>query len=91
MSVARPPRPVTVAEDDSGIVACLGRRGEEMGHFYTRPDRIGQGFGTQLLEGAKASGVRHAGLRDALRMRAPPSAPIGTRQCPDRCRSQERE
>ena len=66
MSVARPPRPVTVAEDDSGIVAFLGRRGEEMGHFYTRPDRIGQGFGTQLLEGAKASGVRHAGLRDAL-------------------------
>ena len=48
---------VTVAEDDSGIVAFLGRRGEEMGHFYTRPDRIGQGVGTQLVEAAKASGV----------------------------------
>ena len=34
---------VTVAEDDSGIVAFVGRRGEEMGHFYTRPDRIGPG------------------------------------------------
>ena len=48
---------VTVAEDDSGIVAFVERRGEEMGHFYTRPDRIGQGVGTQLVEAAKASGV----------------------------------
>jgi GNAT superfamily N-acetyltransferase len=48
---------VSVAEDDSGIVAFLGRRGEERGHFYTRPDRIGQGVGTQLVEAAKASGV----------------------------------
>ena len=50
-------RTVTVAEDDSGIVAFVERRGEEMGHFYTRPDRIGQGVGTQLVEAAKASGV----------------------------------
>src|ERR671924_562653 len=40
---------VTVAEDDTGIVSFLGLRGEEVGHFYTRPDRIGQGAGTQLL------------------------------------------
>jgi GNAT superfamily N-acetyltransferase len=48
---------VIVAEDESGIVAFLGRNGEEMGHFYTRPDRIGQGAGTLLLEAAKASGI----------------------------------
>ena len=48
---------VTVAEDDTGIVSFLGLRGEEMGQFYTRPDRIGQGAGTQLLEAAKSSGV----------------------------------
>jgi len=48
---------VTVAEDDSGIVSFLGLRGEEVGHFYTRPDRIGRGAGTQLIEAAKASGV----------------------------------
>ena len=48
---------VTVAEDDSGIVAFVEWRGEEMGHFYTRPDRIGRGVGTQLVEAAKASGV----------------------------------
>ena len=34
---------VTVAEDDTGIVAFLGLRGEEVGHFYTRPDRVGRG------------------------------------------------
>ena len=48
---------VTVAEDDTGIVAFLARRGEEMGWFYVRPDRIGQGAGTQLIEAAQASGV----------------------------------
>src|SRR6516165_5985087 len=47
----------TVAEEESDIVAFVERRGEEMGHFYTRPDRIGQGVGTQLVEAAKASGV----------------------------------
>ena len=48
---------VTVAEDDSGIVSFLGRRGEEVGHFYTRPDRIGRGAGTELMGTAQASGV----------------------------------
>jgi GNAT superfamily N-acetyltransferase len=49
--------PVTVAEDATGIVAFLGLRGEEVGHFYVRPDRIGQGVGTLLLEAAKSTGV----------------------------------
>ena len=48
---------VTVAEDDTGIVAFLGLRGEELRHFYVRPDRIGKGAGTLLLEAAKSSGV----------------------------------
>ena len=48
---------VTVAEDDSGIVSFLGLRCEEVGHFYTLPDRIGCGAGTQLIEAAQASGV----------------------------------
>src|SRR5437016_1480517 len=48
---------VTVAEDDTGIVAFLARRGEEMGWFYVRPDRIGEGAGTQLIAAAQASGV----------------------------------
>jgi len=46
-----------LAENETGSVSFLGRQGEEMGHFYTRPDRIGQGAGTQLMEEAKASGV----------------------------------
>ena len=48
---------VTVAEDDSGIIAFLARQGEEVRLLYTRPDRIGCGAGTQLIEAAKASGV----------------------------------
>jgi putative acetyltransferase len=48
---------VMVAEDDGGIVAFLGLQGEEVGQFYTRPDRIGQGVGTQLMRMAQASGV----------------------------------
>ena len=48
---------VTVAEDDTGIVAFLARRGEEIRLLYTRPDRIGMGAGTQLIEATKASGV----------------------------------
>jgi GNAT superfamily N-acetyltransferase len=48
---------VTIAEDDTGTVAFLGLRGEEVGHVYARPDRIGCGAGTQLIEAAKASGV----------------------------------
>jgi GNAT superfamily N-acetyltransferase len=48
---------VTVAEDDGGIVAFLALRGEEVRLLYTRPDRIGGGAGTLLIEAAKASGV----------------------------------
>ena len=48
---------VTVVEDESGIVAFLARRGEEVRLLYTRPDRIGMGAGTQLIDAAKASGV----------------------------------
>jgi hypothetical protein len=48
---------VMVAEDDTGIASFLARRDEEMGQFYTRPDRIGCGAGTQLIEEAKSSGV----------------------------------
>jgi putative acetyltransferase len=48
---------VLVAEDDSGIVSFLARRDEEVRLLYTRPDRIGRGAGTQLIEAAKKSGV----------------------------------
>jgi GNAT superfamily N-acetyltransferase len=48
---------VTVAEDESGIVSFLARLGEEVRLLYTRPDRLGTGAGTQLIEAAKASGV----------------------------------
>src|SRR5712671_3988446 len=48
---------VTVAEDGSGIVAFLARRGEEVRLLYTRPDRIGMGAGTQLIDAAKATGI----------------------------------
>ena len=48
---------VTVAEEKSGIVAFLARRGEEVRLLYTRPDRIGMGAGTQLIDAAKASGI----------------------------------
>ena len=48
---------VTVAEDESGIVSFLARNGEEVRLLYTRPDRIGSGAGTQLIEAAKKSGV----------------------------------
>src|SRR5436190_4708317 len=48
---------VTVAEDDTGIVSFLALRGEEVRLLYTRPDRIGRGAGTQLVEAAKESGV----------------------------------
>jgi GNAT superfamily N-acetyltransferase len=47
---------VTVAEDDTGIVAFLARHGGEIRQLYTRPDRIGRGAGTQLIEAAKSSG-----------------------------------
>jgi GNAT superfamily N-acetyltransferase len=48
---------VTVAEDETGIVAFLALRGEEIRLLYTRPDRIGMGAGRQLIDAAKASGV----------------------------------
>src|ERR1700758_4456277 len=46
---------VTVAKDDSGIVAFLARQGGEIRLLYTHPDRIGMGAGTQLIDAAKAS------------------------------------
>ena len=48
---------VIVAEDDSGIVSFLARQNEEVRLLYTRPDRIGCGAGTQLIETAKKSGI----------------------------------
>lgn len=48
---------VIIAEDDSGIVSFLARQGEEIRLLYTRPDGIGCGAGTQLVEAAKKSGV----------------------------------
>ena len=48
---------VILAEDHSGIVAFLARQGEEVRLLYTRPDRIGRGAGTQLIEATKQSGV----------------------------------
>jgi putative acetyltransferase len=49
---------VMVAEDDGGITSFLARQGHEVRLLYTRPDRIGEGAGTQLIEAAKKSGVR---------------------------------
>jgi GNAT superfamily N-acetyltransferase len=46
---------VTVAKDETGIVAFLARQGEEIRLLYTRPDRIGMGAGTQLIDAAKAT------------------------------------
>ena len=48
---------VTVVEDDTGIISFLALQGEEVRQLYTRPDRIGRGAGTQLIEAAKSSGV----------------------------------
>jgi putative acetyltransferase len=48
---------VTVVEDDTGIVSFLALTGEEIRLLYTRPDRIGRGAGTLLVEAAKSSGV----------------------------------
>jgi GNAT superfamily N-acetyltransferase len=49
---------VLVAEDDTDIVSFLALQGEEVRLLYTRPDRIGEGAGTRLIEAAKKSGVR---------------------------------
>jgi GNAT superfamily N-acetyltransferase len=48
---------VIVAQDDSGIVSFLARQSEEVRLLHTRPDRIGWGAGTLLIEAAKKSGV----------------------------------
>ena len=48
---------VTVIEDDTGIISFLAVQDEEVRQFYTRPDRIGCGAGTELIEAAKSSGV----------------------------------
>jgi GNAT superfamily N-acetyltransferase len=48
---------VTLAEDASGIVSFLALQGEEIRLLHTRPDRIGMGAGTLLVEAAQASGV----------------------------------
>ena len=48
---------VSVAEDDTAIVSFLALQGEEVRLLYTRPDRIGSGAGTRLVEAAKSSGV----------------------------------
>jgi GNAT superfamily N-acetyltransferase len=37
--------------------AFLAQRGEEVRLLYTRPDRIGMGAGSQLIEASKATGV----------------------------------
>ncbi len=51
---------VRVAEDENGIVAFLARQGEEVRLLHTRPDRIGMGAGTQLINAAKAQRDRRA-------------------------------
>jgi GNAT superfamily N-acetyltransferase len=48
---------VTVAEDNTGIISFIALQGEEVRQLYTRPDRIGRGAGTQLIEAAKSSSV----------------------------------
>jgi putative acetyltransferase len=48
---------LTIAEDETGIVAFLALRGEEVRLLYTRPDRIGMGAGTQLIDAAKAGAI----------------------------------
>ena len=48
---------VMVAEDETGIVAFLARKGKEVRLLYARPDRIGMGAGTQLIDAAKSSGI----------------------------------
>ena len=62
---------VTVAEDETGIVAFLSRRGEEVRLLYTHPDRIGMGAGSQLIEAPKATGVGALELANASSPRLP--------------------
>jgi len=51
---------VDASIDETGIVAFLARRGEEARLLYSRPDRIGMGAGTQLIEATKAAGTTSA-------------------------------
>ena len=47
---------MTVAEDETGIVSFFSSlRGEEVPLLYKRPDRIGCGAGTLLVEATKSS------------------------------------
>jgi GNAT superfamily N-acetyltransferase len=48
---------VTVAEDESGMAAFLARDGEDVRLLYARPENLGSGAGTALIEAAKATGV----------------------------------
>jgi GNAT superfamily N-acetyltransferase len=48
---------VTVAGEETRIAAFLALKGGEVRLLYTRPDRIGMGAGTQLIDAAKASGI----------------------------------
>jgi GNAT superfamily N-acetyltransferase len=48
---------VIVAEGDPGIVSFLARHGEEIRLLYSRPDVIGSGAGSQLLDAVKKSSV----------------------------------
>jgi len=48
---------IIVAEDSSGIVSFLARQREEVRLLHTRPDRVGRGAATLLIEVAKKSGV----------------------------------
>ena len=41
----------------AGIVAFLARQEGEIRLLYTRPDRIGMGAGTQLIDAAKGTGI----------------------------------
>ena len=43
-------------------ISFLALRGEEVRLLYTRPDRIGRGAGTRLVEAAKSSGVEELEL-----------------------------
>ena len=48
---------VTVVESEDRIVSFLARRDQEICHLYTRPDCLGRGAGTHLIEGAKTCRV----------------------------------
>jgi putative acetyltransferase len=45
---------VTVAQDAGGVIAFLACRSGEIRLLHVRPDRVGMGAGTQLMEAAKA-------------------------------------